>query len=94
MPPISATWLRKNAKNLARAEAVRLEFEARDGKLTALGPDARAEARRTFNAEFSKLELPNSRAATQAMARISQLAAYGKERYRSATSGRSTRSRG
>ena len=49
------------AKNPARAEAVRLEFESRDGELTALGPEARAEARRNSNAIFSKLELPNAR---------------------------------
>lgn len=36
-----------------------------------------------------KLELPDSRAATQAIAKITQLAAYGQERYLSAQSGRS-----
>jgi hypothetical protein len=66
-----------------------LEFESRDAELTSLGPDARAEARRNFEAEFSKLELPDLAAATKAIARITQLAAYGQERYRSAQSGRS-----
>ena len=77
------------SKNLAKAEAVRLEFESRDAELTALGPDARAKARRNFNAEFSKLELPDSKAATQRIAKITQLAACGQERYLSAQSGRS-----
>jgi len=69
--------------------AVRLEFESRDGELTALGPKARAEARRNFNAVLSKLELPNAKAAQRTIGRIAQLAALGQERFTSATTGRS-----
>ena len=72
----------------ARQRLATLSLKSRDAKLTALGSDARAEARRAFNEELMKLELPASKAAGQSIARITQLAAFGQERYRSAQSGR------
>ena len=77
------------SKSLPRAEAVRLEFESRDAELTALAPDARAEARKSFNEVLSKLEIPQADAAKRTIDRIAQLAAFGQERFTSVTTGRS-----
>jgi hypothetical protein len=76
------------SKHLARAEAVRLEFESRDAELVALGPEARAEARRSFNEVLSKLDIPQADAAKRTLDKIAQLAAFGEERFTSATTGR------
>jgi hypothetical protein len=77
------------AKNLARVEAVRLEWESRDRELVALGPEQRQAARRAFDEEFAKLEMPQAAAAKRTIDKIAQLAAFGQERFTSATSGRS-----
>jgi hypothetical protein len=77
------------SKHLARAEAVRLEFESRDAELTKLGPEQREAVRRAFNEEFARLEIPQAVAAKKVVDKIGQLAAFGQERFTSATSGRS-----
>ena len=52
-----------------------------------LGPDQRAAARRAFGEEFAKLEIPQAVAAKKAIGKIAQLAAFGQERFTSATTG-------
>jgi hypothetical protein len=76
------------SKNLARVEAVRLEFESREAELVALGPEQREAARRAFREEFARLEVPQAAAAKQTINKIAQLAAFGQERFTAATSGR------
>ena len=68
---------------------MRLEFESRDAELTALGPDPRAETRKSFNEVLSKLGIPQADAAKQTIDKIAQHAAFGQERFTSATTGSS-----
>jgi hypothetical protein len=68
------------AKNLALAEAVRLEFGGRkDG----------VEFRQRYAAAFAKIEAPDAAAAKRSIGKIASLAAMGRERFNAATTGRS-----
>jgi hypothetical protein len=70
------------AKKLALAEAVRLEFRGRPER-------ERQELRDRYSATFSKLEVPQAAAAKTTIGKIASLAAFGRERFNAATTGRS-----
>lgn len=70
------------SRNLAMAEAIRLEFSRRPEK-------ERHELRDRYVQAFGAIEMPQVAAARQAVGKIASLAALGRERFNAATTGRS-----